>query len=101
MPPMDESHEHHVFHAVGPRETYDGRTDSAPAAAQSLHQKQQNYLDKVVDMTGKPMSEITKEEAQDLYKKESRARAGVPPKRGSLSDQAQEAAKMNEKKGNG
>ncbi|KAL1864050.1 hypothetical protein VTK73DRAFT_6231 [Phialemonium thermophilum] len=67
------------------------------ATAQSLHDKQANFIAAAGDIARKPASEITKEDAAELQKKETRAAGGVPPGPGSTSSYAQSIADRNEK----
>ncbi|KAK1967878.1 hypothetical protein LY78DRAFT_691747 [Colletotrichum sublineola] len=66
------------------------------ATAQSVHDKQQNFIATASDVARKPAQEITKEDAAAIQSAESRALGGRPPK-GSVSAKAQALATENEK----
>ncbi|RYP40979.1 hypothetical protein DL767_001295 [Monosporascus sp. MG133] len=70
----------------------------AAATAQSLHDRQQNFLEKAGDVARKPANEITKEDAAQVQKAEARA-VGGPPGKGSTSADVQSIAAENEKAG--
>ncbi|EFQ35371.1 uncharacterized protein GLRG_10515 [Colletotrichum graminicola M1.001] len=66
------------------------------ATAQSVHDRQQNFIATAGDAARKPAREITKEDAAAIQSAESRALGGRPPK-GSASANAQALATENEK----
>ncbi|KAK2056386.1 hypothetical protein LY76DRAFT_155424 [Colletotrichum caudatum] len=68
------------------------------ATAQSVHDKQQNFIATAGDIARKPAREITREDAAAIQSAESRALGGRPPK-GSASANAQALATENEKQG--
>ncbi|KAL2111007.1 hypothetical protein VUR80DRAFT_417 [Thermomyces stellatus] len=69
----------------------------AAATAQSLHDRQMNFVAKAGDIARKPEHEVTKEDAADLQSKEARARGGVPPGGPSTSSFVQSIADQNER----
>ncbi|KAL9571750.1 hypothetical protein ACKAV7_004074 [Fusarium commune] len=66
----------------------------AAATAQSLHDKQQNFLEKAGEVVRKPPTEVTKEDAAELQRVEARAK-GSPPGKGSTAADVQSVADMN------
>ncbi|KAK7750931.1 hypothetical protein SLS62_007063 [Diatrype stigma] len=66
----------------------------AAATAQSLHDRQQNFLAKAGEVARKPATGITKEDAAQVQRAEARA-AGGPPGRGSASAKVQSLADEN------
>ncbi|KAI1247029.1 hypothetical protein MGN70_010914 [Eutypa lata] len=68
----------------------------AAATAQSLHDRQQNFLGKAGEVARKPPSEITKEDAAQVQRAEARV-AGGPPGKGSTSAGMQSLADENQK----
>ncbi|OLN85469.1 hypothetical protein CCHL11_08064 [Colletotrichum chlorophyti] len=66
------------------------------ATAQSLHDKQQNFIEKAGEVARKPAQEVTKEDAAEVQSAEARVLGGRPPK-GSASANAQALADENEK----
>ncbi|RPB04501.1 hypothetical protein L873DRAFT_1361030 [Choiromyces venosus 120613-1] len=67
--------------------------------AQSLYMKQQEFQRKADEITRKAPEEITQDDARELQSKESRARGGIRPPKGSLSAEAQSIADQNAKPG--
>ncbi|KAG9254590.1 uncharacterized protein F5Z01DRAFT_80885 [Emericellopsis atlantica] len=65
------------------------------ATAQSVHDKQQNFLEKAGDVARKPAEQITKEDAAEVQKAEARLIGGQPEK-GSMSANLQSAADKNQ-----
>ncbi|KAF9878002.1 hypothetical protein CkaCkLH20_04578 [Colletotrichum karsti] len=68
----------------------------AAATAQSLHDKQQNFVATAGDVARKPANEITKEDAAHVQSAEARVLGGRPPK-GSTSADVQSIADENAK----
>ncbi|KAL0931434.1 seed maturation protein pm25-like protein [Colletotrichum truncatum] len=66
------------------------------ATAQSLHDKQQNFVATAGEVARKPANEITKEDAAHVQSAEARVLGGRPPK-GSTSADVQSLADENEK----
>ncbi|RYO86596.1 hypothetical protein DL764_008986 [Monosporascus ibericus] len=76
-----------------------GPIKGGPAAtAQSLHDRQQNFLEKAGDVARKPADEVTQEDAAQVQKAEARA-VGGPLGKGSTSADVQSIAAENEKAG--
>ncbi|KAF5001072.1 hypothetical protein FGRMN_1266 [Fusarium graminum] len=77
-----------------------GLTGSGPikggvaATAQSLHDKQNNFLEKAGEVARKPPSEVTKEDAAEIQRAEARANGG-PPGKGSTAASVQAIADKN------
>ncbi|KAF5012350.1 hypothetical protein FDECE_1577 [Fusarium decemcellulare] len=72
-----------------------GPIKGGPAAtAQSLHDRQQNFLEKAGDVARKPVDEVTKQDAAEVQKAEARAMGG-PPGKGSASANLQSVADQN------
>ncbi|KAF5544726.1 seed maturation pm25 [Fusarium mexicanum] len=66
----------------------------AAATAQSLHDKQQNFLEKADEVVRKAPTEVTKEDAADVQRAEARAKGG-PPGKGSTAANVQSVADTN------
>ncbi|KAF5018005.1 hypothetical protein F66182_10031 [Fusarium sp. NRRL 66182] len=66
----------------------------AAATAQSLHDKQINFVEKAGEVARKPVDEVTKEDAAEVQKAEARAKGG-PPGKGSTSADIQSVADTN------
>ncbi|KAF4980643.1 hypothetical protein FZEAL_3392 [Fusarium zealandicum] len=66
----------------------------AAATAQSLHHRQQNFLEKAGEVARKPVSKVTKRDAAEVQKAEARAKGGRPGK-GSTSADVQSLADQN------
>ncbi|CCF40551.1 hypothetical protein CH063_11084 [Colletotrichum higginsianum] len=66
------------------------------ATAQSLHDKQQNFLVKKAEIEKKPESDITKDDAKEIQSAEARLLGHRPPT-GSISAHIQSIADKNEK----
>ncbi|KAM0420255.1 hypothetical protein ACHAPT_011913 [Fusarium lateritium] len=66
----------------------------AAATAQSLHDRQQNFLEKAGDIARKPIDEVSKKDAAEVQKAEARAKGG-PPGKGSTSADVQSLADQN------
>ncbi|KAI1050795.1 uncharacterized protein FIESC28_00139 [Fusarium coffeatum] len=66
----------------------------AAATAQSLHDKQMNFLEKAGDVVRKAPTEVTKEDAAEVQKAEARAKGG-PPGKGSTAADVQSVADQN------
>ncbi|KAI1029497.1 hypothetical protein LB504_010784 [Fusarium proliferatum] len=66
----------------------------AAATAQSLHDKQQNFLEKAGEVVRKPPTEVTKEDAAEVQRAEARAKGG-PPGKGSTAADVQSVADTN------
>ncbi|KAF4338742.1 seed maturation pm25 [Fusarium beomiforme] len=66
----------------------------AAATAQSLHDKQQNFLAKAGEVVRKPVNEVTKEDAAEVQRAEARAKGG-PPGKGSTAADVQSVADSN------
>ncbi|ENH63849.1 hypothetical protein FOC1_g10007990 [Fusarium oxysporum f. sp. cubense race 1] len=64
------------------------------ATAQSLHDKQQNFLEKAGEVVRKPPTEVTKEDAAEVQRAEARAK-GRPPGKGSTAADVQSVADTN------
>ncbi|EXL63189.1 hypothetical protein FOCG_01555 [Fusarium oxysporum f. sp. radicis-lycopersici 26381] len=64
------------------------------ATAQSLHDKQQNFLEKAGEVVRKPPTEVTKEDAAEVQRAEARAKGG-PPGKGSTAADVQSVADTN------
>ncbi|RSL97998.1 hypothetical protein CDV31_012795 [Fusarium ambrosium] len=64
------------------------------ATAQSIYDRQQNFLEKAGDIARKPIDEITKKDAAEVQSAESRL-AGRPVGRGSFSSDVQSVADQN------
>ncbi|TEA15680.1 hypothetical protein C8034_v002298 [Colletotrichum sidae] len=67
------------------------------ATAQSMHDKQQNFVAKAGEVARKPADQVTKEDAAQVQSAESRVLGGRPPK-GSTSADVQSIADENAKK---
>uniref|UniRef100_A0A0D2YGD1 SMP domain-containing protein n=1 Tax=Fusarium oxysporum (strain Fo5176) TaxID=660025 RepID=A0A0D2YGD1_FUSOF len=71
------------------------------ATAQSLHDKQQNFLEKAGEVVRKPPTEVTKEDAAEVQRAEVIYRAGLarakggPPGKGSTAADVQSVADTN------
>ncbi|WYZ44554.1 hypothetical protein EsH8_VII_000990 [Colletotrichum jinshuiense] len=65
------------------------------ATAQSLHDKQQNFLNKEAEIAKKPESDITKEDAKEIQSAEARLLGHRPPTE-SVSAHIQSIADKNE-----
>ncbi|KAK3941041.1 hypothetical protein QBC46DRAFT_432896 [Diplogelasinospora grovesii] len=73
-----------------------GPIKGGPAAtAQSLHDRQQNFLDVASEVARKPSDEVTKEDAARVQHAEARALGGHPPGKGSTSADVQSLADQN------
>ncbi|WYZ39767.1 hypothetical protein EsH8_IV_000108 [Colletotrichum jinshuiense] len=66
------------------------------ATAQSIHDKQQNFIATAGEVARKPAQEVTREDAAQVQKAEARVLGGRPPK-GSASAHAQALADENAK----
>ncbi|KAM0261571.1 hypothetical protein ACHAPA_009741 [Fusarium lateritium] len=66
----------------------------AAATAQSLHDKQINFLEKAGEIVRKSPTEVTKEDAAEVQRAEARANGG-PPGKGSTAANVQAVADKN------
>ncbi|KAF4952963.1 hypothetical protein FSARC_12502 [Fusarium sarcochroum] len=69
----------------------------AAATAQSLHDRQMNFLDKAGEVVRKPADQVTKQDAAEVQKAEARAKGG-PPGKGSTAADVQSVADTNAQK---
>ncbi|KAF5990092.1 hypothetical protein FBULB1_288 [Fusarium bulbicola] len=58
----------------------------AAATAQSLHDKQQNFLEKAGEVVRKAPAKVTKEDAAEVQRAEARAKGGPPGKVSTAAD---------------
>ncbi|OTB01747.1 hypothetical protein M426DRAFT_63566 [Hypoxylon sp. CI-4A] len=109
LPPKEELHkravEGHPITQAEASELAAAETDitgfgpikGGPAAqAQSDHDRQQNFFAKAGEIARKPVGQVTKEDAAQVQKAETRALGG-PPGKGSTSAIVQSLADQNEK----
>ncbi|KAF0639409.1 hypothetical protein FPSE5266_08025 [Fusarium pseudograminearum] len=66
----------------------------AAATAQSMHDRQKNFLEKAGDVVRKAPTEVTKEDAAEIQRAEARAKGG-PPGKGSTAADVQSVADTN------